>query len=328
MSQILHMQTKTKGVVLISVLLIVLLLSSVAVVMGNNYLISLKRASYLEFQTSSLNFFRNIESLAIRKIDQELRFNSTFHNKQNSLFLNHFVFETDKGRIFGQISDESSCFNINSMVIRAESNFVPNKKSIKAFRSFMDLMEVDNSLVDEAIDQIIDWIDLDSNPRAYGLEDYYYSGPLNTPKEYTGRRLFYSVQELKSLPAIRSIGWDIFNNNFCALPESKDFSININTLGLEQAYLLSSLFLNLPLNDAEYIIMNLPENGVRNQGELASLFPSYSLDAENGIISFSSKSFRLTTSINYESFNSKSVSRIYYGNNKNSYIISRIYNGI
>tara|TARA_B110000467_G_scaffold155034_1_gene166892 strand:- start:422 stop:592 length:171 start_codon:yes stop_codon:yes gene_type:complete len=50
------MQAKTKGVVLISVLLIVLLLSSVAVIIGNNYLISLKRASYLEFQTNSLNF--------------------------------------------------------------------------------------------------------------------------------------------------------------------------------------------------------------------------------------------------------------------------------
>jgi type II secretory pathway component PulK len=112
------MQAKTKGVVLISVLLIVLLLSSVAVIIGNNYLISLKRASYLEFQTNSLNFFRNIESLALKKIDQELRFNSNFHNKKNSLFLNNFTFETDKGRIFGQIVDTSNCFNINAMVVR------------------------------------------------------------------------------------------------------------------------------------------------------------------------------------------------------------------
>ena len=74
------MQTKTKGVVLISVLLIVLLLSSVAVVIGNNYLISLKRAAFLEFQTISLNLFRNIESLALRKINEELRLNNTFHN--------------------------------------------------------------------------------------------------------------------------------------------------------------------------------------------------------------------------------------------------------
>ena len=322
------MQAKTKGVVLISVLLIVLLLSSVAVIMGNNYLISLKRASYLEFQTNSLNFFRNIESLALKKIDQELRFNSNFHNKKNSLFLNNFTFETDKGKIFGQIVDTSNCFNINAMVVRTESNFVPNKKTLLAFQRLMELREIDSSLVDEAIDQIIDWIDLDSNPRAYGLEDYYYSGPLNTPKEYSGKRLFYSVEELKSLPAIRAIGWNIFNDHFCALPESKDFSLNINALNLEDSYLLASLFTNLQLSDAEYIITNIGEEGVRSQTELSKLFPSYELDPKNGLINYSSKSFSLITSISYKDFNSESISKIYYGNNKNSYIISRIYNGI
>ena len=67
----------------------------------------------------------------------------------------------------------------------------------------MSLNEVDLNLTDEAIDQIIDWIDGESNPRAYGLEDYYYSGPLNNPKEYTGSRLFHALAEIKGLPAIR-----------------------------------------------------------------------------------------------------------------------------
>ena len=192
----------------------------------------------------------------------------------------------------------------------------------------MEFREIDNSLVDEAIDQIIDWIDLDSNPRAYGLEDYYYSGPLNTPREYSGKRLFYSVEELKSLPAIRSIGWDIFNNDFCALPESKDFSLNINTLNLQDSYLLASLFIDLQLSDAEYIITNIPEEGVKSHTELSKLFPSYELDPKNGLINYSSKSFSLITSISYKDFNSESISKIYYGDNKNSYIISRIYNGI
>ena len=71
-----NLTNNNKGVVLITVLLIILLLSSIAVVIGNNYLISLKRAAYLEFQSSSLNIFKNIESLAIKKIDIELNFNT------------------------------------------------------------------------------------------------------------------------------------------------------------------------------------------------------------------------------------------------------------
>ena len=59
------MNSRTKGIVLISILLIVLLLSSVAVLFGNKYLLSLKRAEYIEFQTLSLNIFRNSSQQAI-----------------------------------------------------------------------------------------------------------------------------------------------------------------------------------------------------------------------------------------------------------------------
>ena len=268
------MHTRDRGIILISVLLIVLLLSSVAALIGNNYLISLKRASFLEFQTISLNMFRNIESLALKKIDLELKFNNQYLNKENPLLADNFVFDLDSGRIVSEISDASVCFNINSIVTKGDDNFIENKKSTKAFRKLMSLYEVDNNIVEEAIDQIIDWIDYDSNPRAYGLEDYYYSGPLNNPKEYTGKRLFISVNELKGIPAIRKIGWNIINNNFCAHEQNENFSFNINSINLEDTYLLSSLFPNIDITDAEYIITYMPKEGVRTLAELSKLFPS------------------------------------------------------
>ena len=40
---------------------------------------------------------------------------------------------------------------------------------ILRFLKLMTFNDVDLNLADEAIDQIIDWIDKDSNPRAYGL---------------------------------------------------------------------------------------------------------------------------------------------------------------
>ena len=110
------MNYRNKGVVLISVLMIVLLLSSVAVLIGNNYFVSFKRAQYQEFQNVSLNIFRNIESLALRKIDNELRFNTKVHANNNALFINDFVFELNQGVVTGKISDASNCFNINAIV--------------------------------------------------------------------------------------------------------------------------------------------------------------------------------------------------------------------
>ena len=321
------MHYKTKGVVLISVLLAVLLLSSIAVVIGNNYFVSFKRAQYLEFQTVSLNIFSSIESLALKKIDNELRFNSKFHAKNNALFTNDFIFETQKGLVSGKIIDSSNCFNINSLVIKNKNTYKPNKENIAIFERLLSLSEIENNLIDEAIDQIIDWIDADDNPRAFGLEDYYYSGPLNNPKEYTSARMFYSIQEIKSLPAIRDIGWQVFEKYFCALPDN-DLSININTITRNKSLLLSSLFANLPYSDAEYVIDNIPEGGIKNLNELSNLFPSYKLEKSQNYLNFSSSHFELVTSLSYESYYSESKSKIYYGANNNSYIISRIYNGI
>ena len=321
------MHYKTKGVVLISVLLTVLLLSSIAVVIGNNYFVSFKRAQYLEFQTVSLNIFSSIESLALKKIDNELRFNSKFHAKNNALFTNDFIFETQKGLVSGKITDSSNCFNINALVIRNKNTYKPNKENIAIFERLLSLSEIENNLIDEAIDQIIDWIDADNNPRAFGLEDYYYSGPLNNPKEYTSARIFYSIQEIKSLPAIRDIGWQVFEKYFCALPDN-DLSININTITGNKSLLLSSLFENLPYSDAEYVIDNIPEDGIKNLNELSNLFPSYKLEKSQNYLNFSSSHFELVTSLSYESYYSESKSKIYYGANNNSYIISRIYNGI
>jgi type II secretory pathway component PulK len=321
------MHYKTKGVVLISVLLTVLLLSSIAVVIGNNYFVSFKRAQYLEFQTVSLNIFSSIESLALKKIDNELRFNSKFHAKNNALFTNDFIFETQKGLVSGKIIDSSNCFNINSLVIRNKNTYKPNKENIAIFERLLSLSEIENNLIDEAIDQIIDWVDADDNPRAFGLEDYYYSGPLNNPKEYTSARIFYSIQEIKSLPAIRDIGWQVFEKYFCALPHN-DLSININTITGNKSLLLSSLFENLPYSDAEYVIDNIPEDGIKNLNELSNLFPSYKLEKSQNFLNFSSSHFELVTSLSYESYYSESKSKIYYGANNNSYIISRIYNGI
>jgi general secretion pathway protein K len=274
-----------------------------------------------------LNIFSSIESLALKKIDNELRFNTKFHAKNNALFTNDFIFKTQKGVVSGKIIDSSNCFNINALVSRNNNTYKPNKENIAIFERLLSLSEIENNLIDEAIDQIIDWIDADDNPRAFGLEDYYYSGPLNNPKEYTSARIFYSIQEIKSLPAIRDIGWQVFEKYFCALPDN-DLSININTITGNKSLLLSSLFENLPYSDAEYVIDNIPEDGIKNLNELSNLFPSYKLEKSQNYLNFSSSHFELVTSLSYESYYSESKSKIYYGANNNSYIISRIYNGI
>ena len=322
------MHSKDKGVVLISILLIVLLLSSVAVLFGNKYFLSLKRAQYIEFQTLSLNIFRNMESLAQDKIEKELRFNSNKLTKDNPIINEPMVFNLNGADVLGKISDYGNCFNINSIVKLNDSNYVENKNAVAAFRKILSLNEIDNNIIEEVIDQTIDWIDKDTNPRAYGLEDYYYSGPLHSPREYTGMRLMVSIEELKSIPAVKQIDWDVFKNYFCAIPILNELSLNINTLDLEDAYLLSSIFSNLTIKDAEYILDNIPKSGFDDLNNFIRSFPDLDLELAYGNITVKSNIFELNSEVNFNKFISSSKSIIIYEDNNNGFIISRIYNGI
>ena len=322
------MNSRTKGIVLISILLIVLLLSSVAVLFGNKYFLSLKRAEYIEFQTLSLNIFRNIEALSKEKIEKELKFNRSKISKNNPILKDNFYFNLNGADIIGKISDASNCLNINSIVIINEGVFIENENSIASIRKILSLNEVDNNVIEEIIDQTIDWIDYDSNPRAYGLEDYYYSGPLHNPKEYTGMRLMVSIDELKSIPAVKQIDWAIIKKNFCAIPEASQISLNINTLNLKDTYVLSSLFPNISLQEAEYILDNVPESGFDDLINFKNNFPDMNFEDSYGEIKFNSNIYEINTEIIFEDFVSSSTSKIIYEGNNNGFIISRIYNGI
>ena len=322
------MKFRNKGVVLISILLIVLLLSAVAITFGNKYLVSLKRAQYIEFQSLSLNAFRNVEAMSLNKIDKFSRFNSTNLTKDNPLLTDEIYFEINGATIIGSIHDASNCFNINSLVRAGKEDYQENKKSMNVFRELMYLAEVDNNVAEEIIDQIIDWIDKNSNPRAYGLEDYYYSGPLHNPREFSGSRLLIDVEELKSIPSIRLVDWNIFKDLFCAYPFATDLKLNINTLDKNNIFLLTSFFPKIDLKDAEYIIENIPLNGFQDINAFLQSFDDIDLSSPNGEILFTSNIFNIKTVIGYEGYSASSNSTLIYGKNKNGYILSRTYNGI
>ena len=322
------MKFRNKGVVLISILLIVLLLSAVAITFGNKYLVSLKRAQYIEFQSLSLNAFRNVEAMSLNKIDKFSRFNSSNLTKVNPLLTDEIYFEINGATIVGSIHDASNCFNINSLVRAGKEDYQENKKSMNVFRELMYLTEVDNNVAKEIIDQIIDWIDKNSNPRAYGLEDYYYSGPLHNPREFSGSRLLIDIEELKSIPSVRLVDWNIFKELFCAYPYASDLRLNINTLDKNNIFLLTSFFPKIDLKDAEYIIENIPMNGFEDINAFLQSFEAIDLSSPNGEVLFTSDIFNIETVIDYEGYSASSKSTLIYGKNKNGYILSRTYNGI
>ena len=80
-----YIKNKDKGVILISVLLIVLVLSAIAMSIGNNFLLAFKRSVYQDLESNSLELFKNLESISIQKIEEKNRFGAQVLTKDDPL---------------------------------------------------------------------------------------------------------------------------------------------------------------------------------------------------------------------------------------------------
>ena len=324
-----YIKNKERGVILISVLLIVLVLSAIAMSIGNNFLLAFKRSIYQDLQSNSFELFKNIESISLKRIEEKNRFGSQALTKDDPLFKDTFYFELPNGQLYAQISDASNCLNINSVVVSlSNKNYVQNPKGMAALKKYLMYKEFDERDIDSLIDQMIDWIDIDNQPRQGGLEDYFYTGPLHNPQQYTSKRLFYDLSELKNLPAFRKFNWDNVSNYLCSIPLSGNSKVNINTLNMEDSELLSSLLPNVTVKDAEAIIASIPQEGFVDISQLMLEFPGVDFTNSDATIFFTSNLFSIKSEIISDDMKISSESILYLENNRNGYIVSRTYNGL
>ena len=306
-----YIKNKERGVILISVLLIVLVLSAIAMSIGNNFLLAFKRSIYQDLQSNSFELFKNIESISLKRIEEKNRFGSQALTKDDPLFKDTFYFELPNGQLYAQISDASNCLNINSVVSLSNKNYVQNPKGMAALKKYLMYKEFDERDIDSLIDQMIDWIDIDNQPRQGGLEDYFYTGPLHNPQQYTSKRLFYDLSELKNLPAFRKFNWDNVSNYLCSIPLSGNSKVNINTLNMEDSELLSSLLPNVTVKDAEAIIASIPQEGFVDISQLMLEFPGVDFTNSDATIFFTSNLFSIKSEIISDDMKISSESILY-----------------
>ena len=237
-------------------------------------------------------------------------------------------FKINKNNIYiGQGITELMSQIIFSLVKKNEDTYIPDLKHIEVFKKIMAHLEIDQRDIVQMIDQIVDWIDADNRPRSSGLEDYFYTGPSNTNQQFTDNRMFHSKDELKNIPSFRGETWANLSEYLCAYPIN-NFKINLNMLTKNDGVLLSGLFKDLSLDDANYVLSTMPESGFKNINEIYINYQDVSFGEPLVDVGFKSNIFILETTSKVESFEASSSSIIYFKNNNNGYILSRNYNGI
>ena len=321
------MPMSNKGIVLISVLLIVLMLSAISVSIGKYYFLSFQREGYVDFQSNAIQYIGNIEILALKEVTRELRLSKKYMAKDNILLNNPFGIEIENGLVSAKLSDASDCFNVNSLYDHKDQKYLINTKAVEGFKRLLRILEYEDNVIDSLTDQVLDWIDSDNEPRSNGLEDYYYIGPMHTTKQFTAKRFFYHLSEIRSLPASKNINWQVFQEHFCVYPNLGDYKININLLQLNNSILLASIIPDLTIDQAEVLISEIPLEGFKSISELYTAFPNINFNQSYLPISLTTELLLLRSDLSSNEYSASATAIINFKNNKAT-ILSRFYNGI
>ena len=310
------------GVVLISTLLIVMVMSIISIQISKNFFLSIQRDLYIDFKNHSLQLLLSSEKQAIKSIQKEIiSSNGKLINKDPVLNQSYF-FSNELATIQVDVSDASNCFNLNSIFIKTGDGVQIKKDNREWLERLLRLKGLDAPEIESFIDQLIDWVDPDNQPLNFGAENYFYIGPLSPINQYTPKRLLSNLSEIKNFPVLEQISFKKISNNLCVLPGLSNQLINVNTLNDSHTNLIASLFDEENLEFIESQILDTPENGYDSANEFANKI-SQSVSWPSQVLSINSKTFLISTKIYNQTFSNQLDSLVILDTSNSAKVLNR-----
>ena len=313
------------GVILITTLLIVMILSIISVQISKNFYISLKREAYLDFKNLSHQMLMSSEKQAIKSLQKNIKSFQSKLTLNDSLLNNKFYFQNALMVLEVSVLDASNCFNLNSL-FKPSGNSYEIRPLYKAWlKRYLKLKQFNEADIESFIDQLIDWVDRDNQPLNFGAENYFYIGPASKISQFTPKRLLVDISEINNFPIMERIDYRDLITNLCVLPNRNNQIININSLVQSDSLLIAAFFDEENLEYTASQILNMPKNGYDDanvfidQFNQASKFPSQ-------VLSINSQTFRLQSDIINENFSANLETLVILDISNSAEVISRTFN--
>lgn len=244
-----------RGVVLLSVLLVLALLSALAwqLVGKHSLVIAQARFSYTADQT--LEYALGAEAFARQALYEEWAVGGPDQDTLEEVWAQPVApFEMDHGYMEVQVRDLNRCFNLNSL---AGSNAQQNLERLKTLLRNRNLPET-------LADAWLDWVDADQDIDGFGAEDGEYL--LEDPPYRTANQPAVHESEFRLLRGYEPEYAELLEGLLCVLP-STDLKLNINTV---HAAVLAAMSPNL----AEQQLQPFAES-VREYASVAQVTQEY-----------------------------------------------------
>ena len=313
------------GVILITTLLIVMILSIISVQISKNFYISLKREAYLDFKNLSHQMLMSSEKQAIKSLQKNIKSFQSKLTLNDSLLNNKFYFQNDLMVLEVSVLDASNCLNLNSL-FKPSGNSYEIRPLYKAWlKRYLKLKQFNEADIESFIDQLVDWVDRDNQPLNFGAENYFYIGPASKISQFTPKRLLVDISEINNFPIMERVDYRDLITNLCVFPNRNNQIININSLVQSDSLLIAAFF---DEENLEYIasqILNMPKNGYDDvnvfidQFNQASKFPSQ-------VLSINSQTFRLQSDIINENFSANLETLVILDNSNSAEVLGRTFN--
>ncbi len=218
------------GVALITALLIVALLGSLAATLTWDNGLDVRRTMTMLYHDEGAQAAYGAESWVLSLLRDDLADSDTDHLGEfwaQELPVLPIESDTIQGVLFGEITDLQGRFNVNNLV---DANGAINESAVEQFQRLLNVLELDPRLAGIAAD----WIDADQEPNfPDGAEDSIYTG--NVPPYRAPNHPISTVYDLAGIDGMDKVTLDTLVPHIAALPGGTDINVNTATPAVLQS---------------------------------------------------------------------------------------------
>lgn len=266
--------TRARGVVLLSVLLVLALISALAWQLMARHSLVIAQSRFTFTGDQALEYAFGAEAFARQVLFEEWQRTGPGKDTLLEVWAQPTApFEVDNGFLEVQVVDQHRCFNLNSL---AGSDWQPNLERLKTL--------LRNRGVPESVaDAWRDWVDPDLDIHGFGAEDGEYL--LEEIPYRTANAPAAHVSELRLVKGIEAEHLAALDGLVCVLPSTR-LEINVNTAAAPVLAALSPA-----VTEAQIAALTEAERDFDDVGAVTAAFPDLMPAAE--VLEVSSEYFRI-----------------------------------
>ena len=248
-----------KGAVLLTTLLVMSIMATVAVNIMDDVRFALKRTANIDSYAQADWYLIGAQNYAQSYLEDLLQKTEASALNAGLQQADPVILPIDGGTITLTVRDGSQCLSLGGLT---------ENSGRKLFRQLLETVGWDSLSAANFTSVAADWVDEDNQSLPGGAEDYVYLG--QTPAYRTPNTAFASVGELRALSTMTEEKFAALRPFVCAR-ESELTEINIDSLSLERAPILAAVLGGIDqMAKAQQLIAQRPPQGYQNLERLSA----------------------------------------------------------